>query len=139
MEILKESEIFLRKEFFPYFEGIKSLDEVKKITNKDIAEQLDGLPQEKMHCSVMGKEALEAAIHNYRTGEENVVQLHEEIVCTCFGVSREEIERVTRENNLHTVDEVTNYCKAGGACGSCLGEIQRIIDDMWLLEGLKKC
>jgi NifU-like protein len=45
---------------------------------------------------------------------------------------------VAKENRLRKASEVTNYCKAGGACGSCLGEIQRIIDDMWLLEGLKK-
>ena len=40
----------------------KTLDEVKKITNKDIARELDGLPQQKMHCSVMGREALEDAL-----------------------------------------------------------------------------
>ena len=86
----------------------KTLEEAEKITNKDIADYLGGLPDQKMHCSVMGREALEAAIHNYRTGEENVVQVNDEIVCTCFGVSRAEIERVTRENHLHTVEEVTN-------------------------------
>ena len=96
----------------------KTLEEAEKITNKDIADYLGGLPDQKMHCSVMGREALEAAIHNYRTGEENVVQVNDEIVCTCFGVSRAEIERVTRENHLHSVEEVTNYCKAGGGCGT---------------------
>lgn len=108
----------------------KTLEEAEKITNKDIADYLGGLPDQKMHCSVMGREALEAAIHNYRTGEENVVQVNDEIVCTCFGVSRAEIERVTRENHLHTVEEVTNYCKAGGGCGMCRGRIQEIVDEV---------
>ena len=108
----------------------KTLEEAEKITNREIAAYLGGLPDQKMHCSVMGKEALEAAIHNYRTGEESVVQVHEEIVCTCFGVSREEIERITRENNLHSVEEVTNFCKAGGGCGMCRDRIQEIVDEI---------
>lgn len=108
----------------------KTIEEAEKITNREIAEFLGGLPDQKMHCSVMGREALEAAIHNYRTGEENVVQVHEEIICACFGVSKAEIERVTRENGLHTVDEVTNFCKAGGGCGMCRDQIQEIVDEV---------
>ncbi len=108
----------------------KTIEEAEKITNREIAEYLGGLPDQKMHCSVMGREALEAAIHNYRTGEENVVQVHDEIICSCFGVSRSEIERVTRENHLNTVDEVTNFCKAGGGCGMCRDRIQEVIDEV---------
>ena len=107
----------------------KTLEEAEKITNKEIADYLGGLPAQKMHCSVMGREALEAAIRNYRTGETVVRDLKEEkIVCKCFNVSEEEIERVVTENNLTTVEEVTDYCKAGGACGQCRGEIQAILD-----------
>ena len=50
------------------------------------------------------------------------------IVCECFGVTDREIERAVRENNLTTVEEVTNYTKAGGGCGNCHDEIQGIID-----------
>lgn len=107
----------------------KTLEEAEKITNKEIADYLGGLPEQKMHCSVMGREALEAAIHNYRTGETVVRDLKEEkIVCKCFGVSEEEIVRVATENGLTTVDQVTHYCKAGGACGQCRGEIQAVLD-----------
>lgn len=108
----------------------KTVEEAEKITNREIADYLGGLPDQKMHCSVMGREALEAAIHNYRTGEENVVQVNDEIVCTCFGVSKAEIERVTRENHLHSVEEVTNFCKAGGGCGMCRDRIQEIVDEV---------
>lgn len=106
----------------------KTLDEAAKVTNKDIADYLGGLPEQKMHCSVMGREALEAAIENYRTGGKKKHELEGRVVCNCFGVTENEIERVIQENNLTTVEEVTNYCKAGGGCGGCQGEIEKIIE-----------
>ncbi len=105
-----------------------TIDEAAKVTNKDIANYLGGLPEQKMHCSVMGREALEAAIENYRTGGTKKRELAGKVVCTCFGVTENEIERVIRENNLTTVEDVTNYCKAGGGCGGCKGEIEKIIE-----------
>lgn len=115
-------------------EMIKGLpiDEAAKITNQDIAEYLGGLPEEKMHCSVMGREALEKAIAVYR-GE--IYQEDEEdegrIVCKCFGVTDEKIKRVVRENGLKTVDQVTHYTKAGGGCTSCHAEIEDLIAEVW--------
>lgn len=106
----------------------KTLDEAAKVTNKDIADHLGGLPEQKMHCSVMGREALEAAIENYRSGGRIKHQLEGKVVCTCFGVTESEIEKVVRENDLTTVEEVTNYCKAGGGCGGCRGQIEKIIE-----------
>jgi len=104
-----------------------TLEEAAKITNKDIADYLGGLPEQKMHCSVMGREALEAAIENYRSGGKKKHELEGKVVCTCFGVTENEIERVIKENDLKTVEDVTNYCKAGGGCGGCKGEIEKII------------
>ena len=103
-----------------------TLDEAMKITNQDIAAYLGGLPQEKMHCSVMGKEALEKAIENYRGAP--VKAPGEQIICECFGVTDKEIERAVLENNLTTVEEVTNYTKAGGGCGNCHEAIRQIIE-----------
>lgn len=105
-----------------------TIDEASKVTNKDIADFLGGLPEQKMHCSVMGREALEVAIENYRTGNTSKKILEGKVICTCFGVTEEEIEHVVRENNLTSIEEVTNYCKAGGGCGNCQPDIQEIID-----------
>lgn len=102
-----------------------TLDEASKITNQDIAEYLGGLPKEKMHCSVMGMEALEAAIANYK-GEE-VQKAEGEIICECFGVTDLDIERVVEQNNLSTLDEVTSYTKAGGGCGNCHEKIEALL------------
>lgn len=105
-----------------------TLDQALKITNKEIADYLGGLPEAKMHCSVMGQEALEAAIYKYRGIE---VKHHDEdegkLICTCFGVSENKICRVIIENDLTTVEHVTNYIKAGGGCGSCLADIEDLI------------
>ncbi len=104
-----------------------TLEEAEKITNQDIATYLGGLPEQKMHCSVMGREALEVAIENYRTGKTVTKQLEGRVVCICFGVTEKEIERTIRENRLSTVEEVTNYTKAGGGCGGCHDDIQEIL------------
>ena len=115
----------------------KTLDEAARITNDDIAAHLGGLPKEKMHCSVMGREALEAAIANYR-GAKPEPKEEGKIVCRCFGVTDTKIARVVRENKLTTPEQVTNYCKAGGGCGTCIPDIQAIIDEVWKKEGEKK-
>ena len=104
----------------------KTVEEAKKITNEDIAEYLGGLPKEKMHCSVMGREALEKAIACHLGEPEKVIE--GDIVCECFGVTDHEIERVVRENHLKRIEDVTDYVKAGGGCGKCHDDIQVIID-----------
>jgi NifU-like protein len=103
-----------------------TLEEAGKVTNQDIANYLGGLPEEKMHCSVMGREALEAAIANYRG--EKVVKEDFEIVCKCFGVTDNEIIKAIRENNLKTIEQVTYYTKAGGGCGQCHPKIEALIE-----------
>ncbi|MDR1686778.1 MAG: Fe-S cluster assembly protein NifU [Desulfovibrio sp.] len=108
----------------------KTLDEAMSVSNSDIARYLDGLPKEKMHCSVMGREALEAAVRAYR-GEPALPAGGEgRIVCKCFGVTEEQIIRAVRENNLATAEDVTNFTKAGGGCGDCLREIEAVIADI---------
>ena len=110
-----------------------TLEEAAKVTNQDIVALLGELPEAKMHCSVMGMEALQAAIANYR-GEEVIDNGDDHegaIICKCFGVTDTKIRNVAKQNNLHKASEITNFCKAGGACGSCLDEIQRVLDEMW--------
>ncbi len=113
-----------------------TLEEAKKISNDDIAEFLGGLPKEKMHCSVMGREALEAAIANFEGTP--VEETEGEIVCECFGVTDVQIERVVRENHLTTIGDVTDYVKAGGGCENCHDKIQEIIDSVMEKEPAPK-
>jgi NifU-like protein len=115
----------------------KTLDEALQISNQDIADFLGGLPEQKMHCSVMGREALEAAIANYR-GEKIPQKEEGKLVCKCFDVSEEKIRKVAIENHLTTVDEITNFTKAGGGCGECIPQIELILRDLWSLKPPEK-
>lgn len=115
------------------------------ITNQDIVQFLDGLPEQKIHCSVMGAEALEAAVFNWaqRRGVDLAklgVDIHpaeqEEgrLVCRCFGLTEPYIRRKIKELKLKTISEITGAIKAGGACMSCHhtpGGLQDLLDEAW--------
>lgn len=104
----------------------KTVDEAMDVSNQDIAEFLGGLPKEKMHCSVMGKEALEAAVANLR-GLPMAPHEEGEVVCECFGVTDTTIRKAIAENNLKTVEEITDFTKAGGGCGKCLDKLADLL------------
>ena len=119
----------------------KTVEEAERITNQDIAGFLGELPEEKMHCSVMGMEALEAALANLRgesdgrmTSSEHATEDEydpeglDRTVCFCFSVSERKIRDVIKANNLTTVDQITHYCKAGGGCGGCKPELAVILE-----------
>jgi NifU-like protein len=116
-----------------------------KIQNSDIVQFLQGLPEQKIHCSVMGAEALEAAVYNWaqrrgvdlkKLGVDIHAQETEEgrIVCKCFSVTEPYLKRKIRELNLRTIPQITNAIKAGGGCMSCHhvpGGLQDILDQVW--------
>jgi|WetSurMetagenome_2_1015567.scaffolds.fasta_scaffold30026_3 NifU-like protein len=116
-----------------------------QIQNKDIVDYLDGLPEQKIHCSVMGAEALSAAVFNWaqRRGvdlKKLGIDMHDEeteegrMVCKCFSLSEPYIKRKIRELNLRTIPQITNAIKAGGGCTSCHhvpGGLQDLLDQVW--------
>ncbi len=120
-----------------------------KIRNQDIVEFLGGLPEQKIHCSVMGAEALGAAVFNWAQKRGvNLADLgidihtNEEadgrIVCKCFSLTEPYIRRKIRELNLRSIPEITNAIKAGGACMSCHhvpGGLQDLLDETWGKNG----
>jgi NifU-like protein len=116
-----------------------------KITNRDIVEFLGGLPDQKIHCSVMGAEALEAAVFNWaqKRGVDLSalgIDMHAEekeegrLVCQCFGLTEPYIKRKIKELGLKTIPEITGAIKAGGACMSCHhkpGGLQDLLSEVW--------
>jgi NifU-like protein len=107
-----------------------TLDQALQVSNQDIASYLDGLPPEKMHCSVMGREALQAAVANYRGVEIEEDSEEGALVCHCFGIHAGLIEEMVQSNRLTTVEDVTNFTKAGGGCTSCHERIEGILDQI---------
>ncbi len=116
-----------------------------EITNEDIVRYLEGLPQQKIHCSVMGAEALEAAVFNWaqKRGVELAalgVDIRREeqeegrLVCTCFGLTEPYLKRKIVELELKTIADITHAVKAGGACMSCHhtpGGLQDLLNATW--------
>ncbi len=113
----------------------KPLAEAEKITNRDIADYLGGLPEKKMHCSVLGHAALDAAVNKYR-GRDSAApeEKKKHVLCECFGVTEEEILHVIKENGLTKIEDVTNYTKAGGGCMSCHEKISALIKSVVTTE-----
>jgi NifU-like protein len=107
-----------------------TVDEAAKVTNQQIVDYLGGLPDKKIHCSVLGQEALEAAIENYRTGGVGGPEVEGRVVCVCFRVTEDTIRSAIKNNGLTTVEEVTNYTKAGGGCGGCKEEIEEMLAEI---------
>ncbi|NLF24872.1 MAG: Fe-S cluster assembly protein NifU [Deltaproteobacteria bacterium] len=115
------------------------------ITNQDIVGFLGGLPHQKIHCSVMGAEALEAAVYNWSQkrgvdlAAHGVKFTHKqdeegEIVCQCFTLSAPYIKRKIKELGLKSIPEITDAIKAGGACMGCHhkpGGLQDLLNEVW--------
>lgn len=116
-----------------------------RISNHDIVQFLGGLPEQKIHCSVMGAEALESAVFNWaqKRGVDVAklgIDLHAgendegRIVCKCFSLTEPYIRRKIKELNLRTIADITNAIKAGGACTTCHhvpGGLQDLLDEVW--------
>lgn len=117
----------------------KTLEEAAQISNEDIAEELGGLPREKMHCSVMGREALEEAMIDYykKQGKEVPCTLIKQDVeiCHCFQVKTSTVRDAVLQHKLKDIEDVTHYTKAGGGCKQCHHDIQHVIDDCWVEMG----
>ncbi len=103
----------------------RTVDEALKITNLDVERALrddenkTAIPPQKMHCSVMAYDVIKKAASIYK-GVDMASLEEEDIVCECARVSLRTIKEVIRLNDLKTVEEITNYTKAGAFCKSCI-------------------
>ncbi len=121
----------------------KKVKDAVKITNLDVEFAMrdnpdtPAVPPQKMHCSVMAYDVIKKAAAQYLGVEFDSLE-DEIIVCECARVSLGTIKEVIEINDLKTVEEITDYTKAGAFCKSCIkpgGHEQR---DYYLVDILKE-
>lgn len=120
----------------------KKVDEAVKITNIDVEFALrdnantPAVPPQKMHCSVMAYDVIKAAAASFK-GVDAASFEDEIIVCECARVSLGTIKEVIKINDLKTVEEITNYTKAGAFCKSCIKPGGHEVREHYLVDILK--
>jgi NifU-like protein len=119
--------------------------EALQVTNQELVDFLGGLPEQKIHCSVMGAEALQRAVADWARKRNypldgllpdlTAEQVQEgRVVCSCFSITEPYLRRKIRELNLHSIADITHALKAGGACGTCRhapGGLQDLLHEIW--------
>ena len=106
-----------------------SLAAAYKLSPKDVAAKLGGLPEHKIHCSVLGDKALRAAIDEYyaRHGmSEKIKKEQARLICQCMNVTDEEIEEAVLEG-ARTYYELQERTKLGTVCGQCKDEAEKLL------------
>ena len=106
------------------------LDKAFNVSPKDIAKRLGGLPEHKIHCSVLGDKALRAAINDYyirNNMPEKVKEEKAKTICQCMNITDHEIEDAVLEG-VRTMLELQEHTKLGTVCGQCKEEAARLMN-----------
>jgi nitrogen fixation protein NifU and related proteins len=110
--------------------GMK-IEDAYRISPKDITAELGGLPEHKIHCSVLGDKALRAAIDDYykRNNMENRIKKEPaKTICQCMNVTDKEIENAVLEG-ARTYQQLQERTKAGTVCGQCKEETLKLLEE----------
>ena len=121
----------------------KTVDEAVKITNIDVEKAMrdepdtPAVPPQKMHCSVMAYDVIKKAAAQYKGVDIDSFE-EEIIVCECARVSLSTLREVIRLNDLTTVEQITDYTKAGAFCKSCIKPGGHEEKDIYLVDLLEE-
>jgi len=103
-------------------------DELRQI----IKAELGNFKASRQHCLEICLDALHQALNDFRSFQIEEFHGEKALICTCFGVAEETIERLIADENAESVEEIGKLCNAGTGCGSCQFLIQELIDVHWL-------
>lgn len=93
----------------------------------EIESELGEFEERRIHCLELCLQTLQDTLANFRLFQIEEFTGEKALICTCFGVAEETIEKVIAENELETVEEVGDACNAGTGCGSCQPLIEEIL------------
>jgi NifU-like protein len=117
----------------------KTVQDAVKITNIDVelamrdTPDVPSVPPQKMHCSVMAYDVIKKAAGQYMNVDMESFET-EFIVCECARVSLDTLKEVIRLNDLTTVEQITDYTKAGAFCKSCIRPGGHEAKDVYLVD-----
>jgi NifU-like protein len=117
----------------------KTVQDALKITNIDVEKALrdepdvPAVPGQKMHCSVMAYDVIKKAASLYKNVDMDTLE-SEFIICECARVSQDTLKEVIKINKLTTIEEITNFTKAGGFCKSCIKPGGHEKKDVYLVD-----
>ncbi len=101
--------------------GLEGLEDAHKA-------EFEEFSGDREHCANICFDALSDALARYRNSQIEEWTGEKALICSCFVVAEEAIEKLIKSDNLKTVDEVSEKCNAGLGCGSCQPLIQEILD-----------
>jgi nitrogen fixation NifU-like protein len=115
--------------------GMKIAD-AYKIRPEDLVEKLGGLPEFKIHCSVLGDKALRSAIDNYlaKTGRPGLFSEATTEICHCLGITDKDIENAWK-NGARNWEALQQATKIGTVCGSCKEKAMELIHGLEHIYG----
>lgn len=100
----------------------------REILESAIETKLGKFSEHRKHCLDLATETLQSALANFRALQIEEFTGEKALICTCFGVSEETIERIVTENQAESVEQIGEICNAGTGCGSCQLLIAELID-----------
>ncbi len=112
------------------------LEAAYNIKPEEIALRLGGLPDNKIHCSVLGDKALRAAIDDYlqKTGRAGLYAEPAKTICHCLGITDKDIEEAVKKG-ARTWEDLQNATKIGTVCGNCKGEASELLHGLVHIYG----
>lgn len=121
----------------------KTVDEALKITNIDVEKALrddpdiPAVPGQKMHCSVMAYDVIKKAASMYKNVDMDTLET-EFIICECARVTQDTLMEVIKLNKLSSLEEITDFTKAGGFCKSCIKPGGHEAKDVYIVDLLEE-
>ena len=114
-----------------------NLEDAYKIKPADITKQLEGLPNHKIHCSVLGDKALRKAIEDYY--ERNNIEFQsadkeDKVICSCLNITKGDIKKAVFESDIGSFDDLQEFTKISTGCGECEEEARFVLEEFILMK-----